>query len=139
MTDFGARLKRLRKERDVTQAMLAEYIGVVPSAIGKYECVPDSYPSVEALVKISEYFNVSIDYLLKGSEPVPSIRNNISGSMSNSSFVQANNGGVVYNGEAGYTFSPEVLELLRIYESLGCRDRLQLLNNAVELERSASE
>lgn len=30
MTDFGARLKRLRKERDVTQAMLAEYIGVVP-------------------------------------------------------------------------------------------------------------
>lgn len=139
MTDFGARLKRLRKEHDVTQAMLAEYIGVVPSAIGKYECVPDSYPSVEALVKISEYFNVSIDYLLKGSEPVPSIRNNISGPMSNSSFVQANNGGVVYNGEAGYAFSPEALELLRIYESLGGRDRLQLLNNAVELERSASE
>lgn len=139
MTDFGLRLKRLRKENDVTQAMLAEYIGVVPSAIGKYECVEDSYPSVDALIKISEYFKVSIDYLLKGVEPAPSVRNSINGSMSNSSFVQANNGGIVYNGEAGYAFSPEALELLRIYESLNGRNRLQLLNTAVGLEKEESE
>ena len=64
MDGFGERLRKLRKERDVTQTALAEVIGVVPSAIGKYERLPQSFPSVEALVKIADYFNVSIDYLL---------------------------------------------------------------------------
>ncbi len=136
MDGFGMRLKKLRKEHDTTQAMLAQYIGVVPSAIGKYECVADSYPSVEAVIKISEYFDVSIDYLLKGVEPMPSIKNNINGTLSNSSFVQANNGGIVYGKDCENICSPEALELLKIYESLGGRDRLKLLNFAVELERS---
>lgn len=138
MTGFGERLKRLRKENDVTQAKLAEYIGVVPSAIGKYECVPDSYPSVDALVRISEYFNVSTDYLLKGTDPSPFIRNNINGSMSNSSLVQTSNGTVLCSGNTA-AISPEAMELLRIYESLAGRERLQLLNNAIELERGAKE
>ena len=59
MDGFGERLRRLRKSRDITQSDLAEYIGVVPSAVGKYERLADSYPSVEALIKISEYFDVS--------------------------------------------------------------------------------
>ena len=50
MDGFGTRLRKLRKERDVTQTALAEVIGVVPSAIGKYERLPQSYPSVDALV-----------------------------------------------------------------------------------------
>ena len=55
MDGFGERLRKLRKERDVTQTALAEVIGVVPSAIGKYERLPQSFPSVEALVKIAAY------------------------------------------------------------------------------------
>ena len=51
MDGFGERLRRLRKSRDITQSDLAEYIGVVPSAVGKYERLADSYPSVEALIK----------------------------------------------------------------------------------------
>ena len=69
MDGFGERLRRLRKEHDITQGQLAEVIGVVPSAVGKYERIPQSYPSVEALIKIADYFNVSTDYLLMGSEP----------------------------------------------------------------------
>lgn len=55
MNGFGERLKKLRKERDVTQTALAEYLGVVPSAVGKYECLPKAYPSVEALIKIADF------------------------------------------------------------------------------------
>lgn len=134
MDGFGDRLKRLRKDFDITQAQLAEIIGVVPSAVGKYERLEGAYPSVEALVKIADHFNVSIDFLLKGVKTVPAIENNISGQMLNSSFVQANNGGVVFNGESGKALSPEAIELLHIYEMLGGRDRLKLLNYAVELE-----
>lgn len=133
MDDFGARLRKLRKDRDLSQGDLASKIGVVPSAVGKYERMPNSFPSVEVLIKISDFFNVSLDYLLKGAETAPSVENNISGLLSNSPFIQANHGGMVINGE-GTTLSPEVLELLRIYETLGGRDRLKLLNFAVGLE-----
>lgn len=131
MDGFGDRLRRLRKSRDVTQSRLAEFIGVVPSAIGKYERQNNSYPSVEALIKIGEFFDVSIDFLLKGVTP-GGVENNINGSMSNSPFIQANNGGVVFNGDGSIT--PEAMELLHIYEKLGGRDRLKLLNFAVDLE-----
>lgn len=132
MDGFGERLRRLRKDRDITQGQLAEVIGVVPSAVGKYERIPQSYPSVEALIKIADYFNVSIDYLLKGVQAAPSVENNLNGQMLNSAFVQANHGGVVFNGEQ--SISPEAMELLHIYEQLSGRERLKLLNFAVELE-----
>lgn len=132
MDGFGERLRRLRKDRDITQGQLAEVIGVVPSAVGKYERIPQSYPSVEALIKIADYFNVSIDYLLKGVQAAPSVENNLNGQMLNSSFVQGNHGGVVFNGEQ--SISPEAMELLHIYEQLSGRERLKLLNFAVELE-----
>lgn len=132
MDGFGERLRRLRKDRDITQGQLAEVIGVVPSAVGKYERIPQSYPSVEALIKIADYFNVSIDYLLKGVQAAPSVENNLNGQVLNSSFVQANHGGVVFNGEQ--SISPEAMELLHIYEQLSGRERLKLLNFAVELE-----
>lgn len=132
MDGFGERLRRLRKDRDITQGQLAEVIGVVPSAVGKYERIPQSYPSVEALIKIADYFNVSIDYLLKGVQAAPSVENNLNGQMLNGSFVQANHGGVVFNGEQ--SISPEAMELLHIYEQLSGRERLKLLNFAVELE-----
>ena len=137
MDGFGERLRRLRKGRDITQGQLAEVIGVVHSAVGKYERIPQSYPSVEALIKIADYFNVSIDYLLKGVQAAPSVENNLNGQMLNSSFVQANHGGVVFNGDSQKAISPEAIELLRIYETLNGRDRLKLLNIAVELEEGS--
>ena len=136
MDGFGERLRRLRKDRDITQGQLAEVIGVVPSAIGKYERIANSYPSVEALIKIADYFDVSTDYLLKGTTIEANNENTISGSLSNSPVIQANRGGVVINGDRHNVLTPEAVELVRIYESLGGRDRLKLLNYAVELEEA---
>ena len=140
MSSFGERLKRLRKERDVTQATLAEYLGVVSSAVGKYETIDNSYPSVEALIKISEFFNVSIDYLLLGTSFYTESKggNNVNGLLTNSSVIQASRGGVVYSGDPNKFLSPEIVELLRIYESLDGRSRLNLLNYAVELEERSN-
>jgi len=136
MDGFGERLRRLRKGLDITQGELATQIGVVPSAVSKIERLADAYPSVEVLLKISEFFNVSTDYLLKGVETVPARENQVNGHLSNSSVIQANRGGVVFNGTSDRTLSPEAVELLHIYETLGGRERLKLLNFAVELEGS---
>lgn len=137
MDDFGERLRRLRLSRDLSQGELASRLGVVPSSVGKYERVANSFPSVEVLIKISDFFDVTLDYLLKGTEAAPSVENNISGLLSNSPFIQANHGGMVINGE-NRSLSPETVELLRIYETLGGRDRLKLLNFAVELEEGGT-
>ena len=137
MDDFGKRLRKLRLGKDLSQGDLAAQLGVVPSSVGKYERVADSFPSVEILIKISYFFGVTLDYLLKGTETTPSVENNISGQISNSPFIQANHGGVVINGE-NKPLSPEAVELLRIYETLGGRDRWKLLNFAVELEEGGT-
>lgn len=137
MDDFGKRLRKLRLGKDLSQGDLAAQLGVVPSSVGKYERVADSFPSVEILIKISDFFGVTLDYLLKGTESAPSVENNISGQLSNSPFIQANHGGMVINGE-NKPLSPEAVELLRIYETLGGRDRWKLLNFAVELEEGGT-
>lgn len=132
MDTFGERLKHLRKAADMTQSELSSYLGVVPSAVGKYERYPQAYPSVEVLIKMADFFKVSIDYLLRGTESVSHVENNISsGALNNSSFIQANHGGIVESSSSAP--SPEAAELLKIYDSLGGRDRLKLLNFAVEM------
>lgn len=128
MDGFGERLRKLRKNADVTQSALANYLGIVPSAVGKYELYSKSYPSIEALIKISDFFHVSTDYLLKGIEtPTSGVNNGIN----NGAIVQANSGNVVVNSKS---LSPEAAELVKIYENLKGRDRLKLLNFAVEME-----
>jgi len=131
MDGFGERLRKLRRNKDVTQHELAEYLEVVPSAIGKYERVDGAYPSVAVLIKIADYFQVSIDYLLRG------VENNVHGYLDNISFTKSNNGRSVFNGDRIFNLSPEASELLHIYDALDGRGRLKLLNFAVKLEGDA--
>ena len=56
------RLKALRKAKGLTQEKLAEIIGVERSSIGKYET--GTMPSIEIITALSEFFSVSIDYLI---------------------------------------------------------------------------
>lgn len=67
MSDFGQRLKTIRKKRNVTQKELAESLQLAQSTVANYEN-NTRFPSVEPLTMISDYLNVSIDYLLGISE-----------------------------------------------------------------------
>lgn len=57
------RIKQLREEFDFSQNDLAQKIGGAPSSIAMYE-KGERKPSLEVLVKLSEIFNCSIDYIL---------------------------------------------------------------------------
>jgi hypothetical protein len=57
------RLKDLRKSRRLTQEEFGEIISVTQQNISKYENDVYEMP-VDVLVKVSQYFNVSIEYLL---------------------------------------------------------------------------
>ena len=61
---FGDRLKELRKSRHLTQKQLADIIGVERSSLCKYEGKYNVQPSDDVIIRIAEYFDVSIDYLM---------------------------------------------------------------------------
>ncbi len=63
MKVFADRLLELRKEKEISQATLAKALGVSFSVVCYWE-TDRSEPTAPNLVKIVEYFNVSVDYLL---------------------------------------------------------------------------
>ena len=65
---FEERLYQLRRERGISQEELANIIGVSRQAVQKWESGA-SQPNMDNLVAISEYFGVTLDYLLKGPAP----------------------------------------------------------------------
>ena len=60
---FAEKLAELRKERGVSQAKLAQSLGLDPSTVAKYE-TGDRQPDLFTLVRLADYFDVSTDYLL---------------------------------------------------------------------------
>lgn len=63
MSVFAEQLKTLRKINGLTQKELAEEVGVQQGAINKWES-KQTEPNIEKLVKLADYFDVSVDYLL---------------------------------------------------------------------------
>ena len=57
------RLKELRKKKKLSQLRLAIDLSTTQNTISRYE-TGEREPDMEALIKIADYFDVSVDYLL---------------------------------------------------------------------------
>lgn len=64
------RIQHLRKIKGLSQEELADQIGVSRQTISKWES-EQSTPDLEKIVLMSDFFEVTTDYLLKGIEPKP--------------------------------------------------------------------
>ena len=64
---LGEKIKLYRENKKMTQLEIAEYLGVKPATISKYES-GTLEPNIESLKKIAELFGISIDELLKDEE-----------------------------------------------------------------------
>ena len=64
---FGERLYELRKSKNVSQEEMAELLDVSRQSISKWEN-DKAYPEMTRLLFMSEYFDVSLDYLMRGTE-----------------------------------------------------------------------
>ena len=64
-SEFGKRLKYQRHIFEISQEALAEKIGCSTQYIYQIES-GRCKPSIDALMSLSEYFGISVDYLLKG-------------------------------------------------------------------------
>lgn len=64
------RLKKLRLEKGVSQQTVADYLEITRQAYSNYENGNRS-ADYETILKIAEYFEVSVDYLLRGGPESP--------------------------------------------------------------------
>lgn len=62
--NFGEKLFNLRKEKGLSQEALAEQLNTTRQAISKWEN-NHGYPETEKLIKLSDIFQVPVDFLLK--------------------------------------------------------------------------
>ena len=60
---IGSTIKRLRREKDITQEQLAEYLGITSRAISQWEC-DRTAPDISQLPALCHIFDVSSDVLL---------------------------------------------------------------------------
>lgn len=59
------RLKELRKEKGISLKELGSIVGVAESTMSLYEN-GKRQPDYETLLRLAEYFGVTVDYLLRG-------------------------------------------------------------------------
>lgn len=74
--DLGKKLSKLRKEKSITQAELANLLYVTDKTISSWES-DRTEPSLEMLVKISEILDCSIGCLIYGKSPKSDIETEI--------------------------------------------------------------
>ena len=131
--DIGLRVKDIRKSKGITQEELGAKIGVTKATINKYETGIVVNLKRTVIEKIAAALEVTPGYLMGWNNEVAGVQ---VGS------VQTNNGVIghasapvtISNGDGPRALSKEEIELLRIYNQLGVRSRIELLSTAIELE-----
>ena len=66
MSTFSDKIRELRKQKGVSQAVVAEYLGITKQAYSLYE-TGKREPDFDSLLKLAEYFGTATASLLYGS------------------------------------------------------------------------
>lgn len=65
MSDVGKNIKKLRKEKNITQDQLAEQLHVTRQAVSNWE-IGKTQPDIETLSAMAAYFEVTVEELIYG-------------------------------------------------------------------------
>lgn len=76
---LGDRIREYRKINKLTQKQLSSQLGLTPKMVSFYEC-NERIPPIDIIIKLSEIFSVSTDYLLglSSEQSIPNVKNNLS-------------------------------------------------------------
>lgn len=123
---LGDRIHYLRNELGLTLQELGDRVGVGASTVRKWETGYIKTLRTDKMQKLANSLNTSVDYLMGWSD------NNVNVG-TNNGVIGSNSGDIHIEA----TSSKEEEELLRIFRSLGVRQRNKLLSLAFELEEDA--
>lgn len=124
--DIGVRIKNRRKDLGMTQEELGKAVGVTKATINKYETgivINMKRPTIEQIAKA---LDIEPGYLMGWTD-------NIAHVQTNNGVIGQNSGTVTINN-LERSLSKEELELLRIYNILGVKGRMRLIQEAIKLE-----
>lgn len=72
---LGNRIQELRKRQSLSQEAFADIMGVTRQSVSKWE-LDQSYPAIDKLIEIADFFNVSLDEMLRNETNQSSIKTN---------------------------------------------------------------
>ncbi|HTZ85566.1 MAG TPA: helix-turn-helix transcriptional regulator [Solirubrobacteraceae bacterium] len=115
---LGERVRELRKERGLTQAELGSKIGTDAGRISRYEGGRIT-PSLEALVRLADVLEVSVDYLVREGVPRRSLDGVDLGPLGE------------HLGDLAELSEDDRAALLRVLDGLVARSRLKALAGGI--------
>ncbi len=124
--DTGKRIKVRRKDLGMTQEELGQKAGVTKATINKYETGIVQNLKRSTIEDMAKALNVSPSYIMGWTDNIAEVHTN--------NGVIGQNSGTITVNNAERALSKEELELLRIYNKIGVRDRIRLIETALELE-----
>ena len=65
---LGERIRELRNGRGWSQRELARKVGAASKSVISYYELGERFPSYETLIRLADVFNVSTDFLLRGTD-----------------------------------------------------------------------
>lgn len=71
--DLAERLQDLRKKANYSQEQVADLLGISRQAISKWES-GQGKPELDNIIKLTEIYNVSADYIISGEEHIPPVQ-----------------------------------------------------------------
>ena len=125
---FYDQIEKLCHEYKISPSALGLKMGLSAQAASRWKL--GSFPKVETLMQIADFFGVSVDYLLYGDD-IP-VRNNAVASDGSVSIAGSNNTTGSINTSNG--LDSYEAELIRIYRNLDIKRRTELIYKAVSLE-----
>ncbi len=140
MDNIIERISLLLLQNNMTAKELTQLLKISKTAVSEWKS-GKLKPSTEALIGISQIFNVSLDWLLTGKSQASNI--SFSGSVTGSNtVVQGGNSAnitVQNNDTPKQEISKQATELIKIFEDLDARSQMKLFSTALELESQNSK
>jgi transcriptional regulator with XRE-family HTH domain len=146
--DIGKTLATLRKNNGLNQREFAQSIGVSNGAVAMWE-TNKRQPDIEMLIKIANYYHVSLDYLLGISNKIESVSMlEVCDKELLDYFHKIQNTAIISEQEKAKVtqffpyataLSDEELDLIEYYNELSVKDRRWIMGQMIDLIKKADE
>ena len=132
-TELGIKLKSLRNERNLTLKQVSEALGIKLNTYGKYE--RNINPKREMLIKIAEFFGVSLDYLMGREEASKDDYTQDEADRSAERLIVSNKDDYqVVEDDLGSLSETEIM-LIKIYRGVSDEDKFSIAQYIIDKEK----
>lgn len=129
LNELGSKIRNLRQDNDLTQKELSSKLGLTPKMVSFYENNQRT-PPIDILLRISNIFGVSIDYL---------VGNTMNKQETNTFAHIASWNNILTEYPNAIRTTPEIRDLIDYYEQLSLQDKRWIMGQMIDLIKKSEE